>query len=188
MLVSLSGVGAPRVQRSSMVASHDPTPEPTPEPAPSLAQFTELIRRYQAVVCAAAYGVIGDRALSEDIAQETFLAAWHSLVTLRDRSKLRAWLRGIARNLAHKARRRRRRCGVEEPGDGDAAAADDPRGDAIARDEARVVWAALEALPGPYREALALYYWEEQSARQVGAAMGISLHPVCFSGAPHSSV
>ena len=29
-----------------MIASHDPTPAP----APSLAQFTELIRRHQAVV------------------------------------------------------------------------------------------------------------------------------------------
>ena len=57
----------------------------------------------------------GDRALSEDIAQETFVAAWRSLSTLRDPTKLGEWLRGIARNLARKARRER--APVEELGD-----------------------------------------------------------------------
>lgn len=75
-------------------------------PSQSLEQFADLVRRYQSGVCAAAYGVTGDRALSEDIAQETFVTAWRSLSTLRDPSKLREWLRGIARNLARKAKRK----------------------------------------------------------------------------------
>jgi len=41
-----------------------------------IAQFAEIVRRHQAGVCAVAYGVTGDRAPSEDIAQDTFLAAW----------------------------------------------------------------------------------------------------------------
>lgn len=137
------------------VASHGATQ--------SLEQFAEVVRRHQAGVCAAAYGVTGDRALSEDIAQETFLAAWRSLSTLHDPSKLGGWLRGIARNLAHKARRKG--ATVDEPGD--LVASDDPARDAIARDEARVTWAALRELPESYHEALVLYYWEDQSARQV---------------------
>ncbi len=136
----------------------------------SLAEFAELVRRYQAGVCAVAYGVTADRALSEDITQETFVVAWRSGSTLRDPAKLRAWLGGIARNLAHKAKRKR------HPDEelGDPMAGDDPARDAIARDEARLTWTALRALPEAYREALVLYYWEDQSARQVAEALGIT--------------
>ena len=62
--------------------------------------------RYQGVVSAVSYSRTGDRALSEDIAQDTFIAAWRQLGQLREPSRLRSWLCGIARNLARKARRR----------------------------------------------------------------------------------
>ena len=38
--------------------------------------FGALIERYQGVVCAVSYSRTGDRALSEDVAQDTFIAAW----------------------------------------------------------------------------------------------------------------
>lgn len=134
--------------------------------------FAEIVRRYQAGVCAVAYGVTGDRALSEDIAQDTFLAAWRGASTLRDPSRLRGWLHGIARNLAHKARRRRRPIAL---GDGsELAATGDPAQAAAERDDARLAWEALRALPAVYREALVLYYWEDESARAVAEALGIS--------------
>ncbi len=112
-------------------------------------QFAEIVRRHQAGVCAVAYGVTGDRALSEDIAQDTFVAAWRGARALRDPSRLRGWLHGIARNLAHKARRRRRPVALEDGGD--VAAAGDPAQEAVARDEARLAWSALRALPARYR-------------------------------------
>lgn len=136
----------------------------------SLDQFADIVRRHQAVVCATAFGVTGDRALSEDIAQEAFVAAWQRASTLRDPAKVGPWLRGIARNLALSARRKR---APHEPL-GEHTAGDDVARDAIAHDEARVTWAALRELPEPYREALVLYYWEDQSARQVADALAIS--------------
>ena len=51
--------------------------------------IADIVKEHQAVVCATAYGVTGDRALSEDVAQETFVAAWRAIGTLRDSSKLR---------------------------------------------------------------------------------------------------
>src|SRR5262245_65536274 len=76
--------------------------------------FGELVERYQGVVCAVSYSRTGDVALSEDVAQDTFLAAWRQLDQLRETVRLRAWLCGIARNLARKARRKRDR---EQPVD-----------------------------------------------------------------------
>src|SRR5215468_7509755 len=135
-------------------------------------QFAQIVRRHQAGVCAVAYGVTGDRALSEDVAQDTFLAAWCGASTLREPAKLGPWLHGIARNLAHKARRRRRMAALEDGGE--LAATGDPAHDAVARDEVRVASAALCALPARYREALVLYYWEDESARAAAQSLGIS--------------
>src|SRR6187551_2332074 len=67
--------------------------------------FGQLVSRYQDVVCAVSYSSTGNWALSEDVAQDTFIAAWSQLGQLRDTGRLRAWLCGIARNLARRARR-----------------------------------------------------------------------------------
>ncbi len=49
--------------------------------------------------------LVGDRHLAEDLAQETFLAAYGSLSKFREDGNFGAWLRGIARNKALEDRR-----------------------------------------------------------------------------------
>jgi len=68
--------------------------------------FETVVRRHQSLVCAVAYSYCGDLTLSEDIAQETFWAAWRERATLEQADSLRSWLCGIARNLGNNARRR----------------------------------------------------------------------------------
>src|SRR3954449_4024148 len=72
----------------------------------SASAFEVLVRRYQSLVCSVAYNACGDLALSEDVAQETFWAAWRERMSLEQPGHLRAWLCGIARNLGKNARRR----------------------------------------------------------------------------------
>src|SRR5690348_12626208 len=61
--------------------------------------FGQIVARYQSLVCSLAYSATGILSQSEDLAQETFFAAWKHLADLREPAKLRAWLCGIARNL-----------------------------------------------------------------------------------------
>src|SRR5687767_13942157 len=68
--------------------------------------FGTLVSRYQDVVCAVSFSSTGNWALSQDVAQDTFIAAWNQLGQLRETGRLRSWLCGIARNLARKARKR----------------------------------------------------------------------------------
>src|SRR4051812_390593 len=68
--------------------------------------FRVIVERHQGMVCALAYSVCGDLARSEDIAQEVFIAAWKQLPQLKEPGKLRGWLGGITRNLAHNRLRR----------------------------------------------------------------------------------
>jgi len=79
--------------------------------------FTEIVRRYQNLVYATALQILKDPALSEDAAQEAFVAAFRSLPDLRTESSFPPWLRKIARNLALASRKEQRRFGaLEEAG------------------------------------------------------------------------
>src|SRR6516165_2166216 len=68
--------------------------------------FEVLVARYQSLVCSVAYSACGNLAQSEDVAQETFWTAWRQRASLEQPDRLKAWLCGVARNLAKNARRR----------------------------------------------------------------------------------
>ena len=134
--------------------------------------FGVLVERYQDVVCAVSYSRTGDRALSEDVAQDTFIAAWRQLDQLREVGRLRSWLCGIARNLARKARRRsEREAPLERIVVFEGA---NPFDHAAEAESERVVRDALARVPEIYRDVLVLYYRDHRSVREVAAALGIT--------------
>jgi RNA polymerase sigma factor (sigma-70 family) len=135
--------------------------------------FGDLVARYQDVVCAVSYSSTGDQVLSEDVAQETFIAAWRQLDRLRNSTRLRPWLCGIARNLARTARKRRRREPLVDADEQPAAGAS-PFDVAARGDVERVVREALERIPAAYREVLILYYREDLSVRAIAETLGVS--------------
>src|SRR6476620_5142432 len=73
--------------------------------------FGRIVERYQTLVCSIAYSACGVLGTSEDMAQETFITAWHRLKDLREPGKLRQWLCGIVRNIAASTVRRDLRWG-----------------------------------------------------------------------------
>jgi RNA polymerase sigma factor (sigma-70 family) len=138
--------------------------------------FGALVERYQDVICAITYSRTRDQALSEDVAQDTFIAAWKQLDQLREPGRLRSWLCGIARNLARKARRRSdRETPIDVEADVPLTAAGASPFEAVSGAQAeRVVGEALSKVPETYRDVLVLYYREQRSVREVSEALGIS--------------
>lgn len=135
--------------------------------------FAQIIERYHRAVYAVSFSSVRDRALADDITQDTFVTAWRRLDDLRDSSRLPAWLCGIARNLGRDARKRLRRETVSdrvaEPID-----ANTPYEALSEAQSERLVAVALGQIPDVYREPLVLYYYEERSVDDVARSLGIS--------------
>lgn len=137
--------------------------------------FGQLVARYQSLVCAQAYAICGDFARSEDVAQEAFISAWRQLRDLRDYSKFKGWLCGIARHLALRAaERRQREAEVAAQAGAEAGTKSDPHDEMISREEESIVWGAMETLPEAYRTVLTLYYREGNSAFEVAKALDLT--------------
>jgi RNA polymerase sigma factor (sigma-70 family) len=141
--------------------------------------FGQIVSRYQSLVCSLAYSATGNLGQSEDLAQETFLAAWRQLGQLREPEKLRAWLCGIARNIINGFLRREGREPASEGESLESLAGSHspeplPRDHTISHEEQAILWRSLERIPEIYREPLVLFYREHQSVGRVAAALALS--------------
>lgn len=74
--------------------------------------FRLIFDRYSRPVISFIFDMVNDRALAEELAQETFVRAYRSMATMRAETKLSTWLFGIARNVAREALRARARAGT----------------------------------------------------------------------------
>ena len=139
--------------------------------------FAQVVARYQSLICGLSYSACGDVGRSEDLAQDTFVAAWKDLPALKEPGKLKSWLCGIARNLINNARRRDLRTPTgqaeplppELPGEGAS-----PDEQAMSSEEEALVWRALETIPPDYREPMVLFYREGQSTQAVAEALELT--------------
>lgn len=136
-------------------------------------RYEELVQKYKRMVYGIAWSHLGDRDLSEDVAQETFVTAFRNLGTLRNPTRFPGWLAQIARNVCNtfgrKAQRERslaERWMLESDAD---QARDDDR-----RSIEEQLHDAFAELPAIHREALTVFYLEEKSIRESAAVLGIS--------------
>ena len=141
--------------------------------------FGQIVARYQTLICSLAYSRTGSLNQSEDLAQETFIAAWKQLAGLREPEKLRSWLCGIARNIIFDALKKQGRepSHAAEPLEAAQEAPSPglpPMDVTISREEEAILWRAIERVPATYREPLILFYREHQSVEAVAANLELS--------------
>ncbi|HEV2695264.1 MAG TPA: sigma-70 family RNA polymerase sigma factor, partial [Verrucomicrobiae bacterium] len=141
--------------------------------------FGQIVARYQSLICSLAYSATGSLGQSEDLAQETFVAAWKQLAGLREPEKLRPWLCGIARNLINGTLRKQGRepshaAGPLELADDSASPDATPPEQTISREEEAILWRSISNIPETYREPMVLFYREHQSVEKVASALELS--------------
>jgi RNA polymerase sigma-70 factor, ECF subfamily len=128
--------------------------------------YEELYVRHRDRAGRAAYLVLGDAHLAQDVAQEAFLVGWRALGRLRDPAVFGAWVTGIALNLSRRPAVRRRlmeRPLTELP----AVAVRDGHHVAV------MVRDAVASLPDRMRAVALLRFYGEYSEAEIAEALSI---------------
>jgi RNA polymerase sigma-70 factor, ECF subfamily len=132
-----------------------------------------------------AFAVLRHRQDAEDVAQEAFVRAHRMFAQLRERDRFRAWLVRMTWRLAIDRRRGdRRRLAREEQVSGldvDAPGATADGGaeqDLIARQRARHLWNAIDALPDKLRVAIVLANIEGHDIEEVARLLVVPVGTV----------
>lgn len=131
-----------------------------------------LFRRHWAATWKAAYAVLGDRSLADDVAQEAFVRTLRALDRVDAERPLVAWLRRVAVNRAIDELRRRSALvltDAELPDAPDSGPAPARNGDLVA---------AVLALPPARRAVVVLHYWLDYTAEEIAEALGIPVGTV----------
>jgi RNA polymerase sigma-70 factor (ECF subfamily) len=145
-----------------------------------VAAWGELYRREFAGVFRHVRYLTGDKALAEELAQETFAQAIAGVQRFDARRPFRPWLHGIALNVVRKSweksRSRTKALAKLEVVSTNRAERDDVH---LQRERSRALYAALQELPDRWREAFVLRELQgldaDEAARQLEVTTG-NLH------------
>jgi RNA polymerase sigma-70 factor (ECF subfamily) len=132
----------------------------------------ELVRAHYQRVYRFLVHLTRDVHQAEDLTQETFAAAWEKIATFQGRATLATWLHRIAYTKFIDAQRAERRgAGMRERLMIRQGALSDPLDAAIADDEARHLYRALDGLAAAERALLVLHYLQGLSYREMASVL-----------------
>jgi RNA polymerase sigma-70 factor (ECF subfamily) len=135
----------------------------------------ELIRQYHAPIYRLLVHLCRDAHLAEDLSQETFLAAWAKIGSFNATSSLGTWLHTIAYRKFIDAHRRDERTVTTQSDpsiDRAQANAPSPYESALASDENRRLYRALDCLKPAERDVVVLHYLQGLSYDDMAAVLG----------------
>jgi RNA polymerase sigma-70 factor, ECF subfamily len=142
--------------------------------------FGVLVERETGTVYRACLRILGRPHDAEDVTQESFVAAYRAIGGYRGDGSLRGWLLRIATRQAFRRLAQRRPTAdleaVPETFLADSRA--DPTCVAVATELRSEMRDAVEALPEPYREVVALRFFAELSLAEVADATGRPINTV----------
>jgi RNA polymerase sigma factor (sigma-70 family) len=135
---------------------------------------------YGRLVYAVAYGILGERGLSEEATQQTFLKAWRAAGSIDPGRELGPWLSTIARRASIDIYRREAHRATR-PLDG--VPADDPAlvSPAVTVEETYELWEvrrAVSLLPNVERDVIRARHFEGLTHAQIANRMGIPVGTV----------
>jgi len=151
--------------------------------------FGQLANRYYEMVYAVAFGVVNNREIARDAAQDAFLKAYRELHRFEGKSSFKIWLYRITVNAAIDLARKKRPMESLDPTD--AADEEEDRPAMVLRDRSlgprdRAAQSelrermnqALQQLSEDHRSVLVLREWQELSYEEIAKALDIQVGTV----------
>jgi RNA polymerase sigma-70 factor (ECF subfamily) len=140
--------------------------------------LARLVPAYRRRVFGLAYGILGDRAAAEDVAQEVFVKVWQAFDSFDGRAQLSTWIYAITRNASISALRKRPRA-VSMSEEAVAAQVDALQADGEPEDAGDAqLWRLVETLPDKQRQAIVLFYQEDRSIEDIAGMLGMPVNTV----------
>ncbi|CAN5701609.1 RNA polymerase sigma factor RpoE [soil metagenome] len=138
------------------------------------AEYAVLVTRYQERLYRFALGSTGDPDTAADMVQDTFVKAYTSLSTCRERERFGSWLFRILRNrcMDFQKEHRRRDVSLNENFDG-ISRLGSPDGDLARAGLRNALEQALLHLPDAQREAFLLKHVQDLSYEEIGSLLGV---------------
>ena len=144
--------------------------------------FGILVSRYASSVLNITARMLGPAAEAEDVAQETFVAAFRSLAGFQLDAKFSTWLYRIAVNKCHDALRTRRpgtvsMDAVDDDGERQTYEAVDEQTPHWELEQVELAWEldqAIDALPAIYRESFVLKHIEGLDYDEMSEILGVN--------------
>ena len=137
--------------------------------------FDRLVRKYQSPVRRLFLNLTcGDDALSDDLAQDTFIKAYTSIATFKNLSSFSTWLYRIAYNVFYDYLRN-----LKETEEIDARRVDAQYSTSQQDVGAQMdIYRALATLKEAERTCISLFYLEDQSIEKIAGITGIPVNTV----------
>jgi RNA polymerase sigma-70 factor (ECF subfamily) len=151
--------------------------------------FSALIEKHASAVLTVAWRIVGNRALAEDVAQETFMAAFRALPNFRADARFSTWLYRIAVNKCRDALRSKTAVKETDTLDGEntfepalrhaqgsagmSGVHRTPEEQLMDKHRATRITEALGELSPVYREAFVLRHVEGLSYEEMSEVLGI---------------
>jgi RNA polymerase sigma-70 factor (ECF subfamily) len=136
--------------------------------------FSEIVEKYQAPILRYLFRLTGNYQLAQDLAQDTFLQAYKSILKTNSDLQFRAWLYRIATNNALQYQRRKRIISFL-PFDSNKVEKIPSSSNPIeVSDEKMVVRETLRLVNPKHRTSLVLHYVEGFNYREIGEILGIT--------------
>jgi RNA polymerase sigma-70 factor (ECF subfamily) len=144
--------------------------------------FEVILAKYERPIFSFIYNFFQDRALCEDLTQETFLRAYRFIGSFRLKEKLSTWLFSIAKNLCIDELRRKKKDATVDIGAVDPevlvaeeGAGGNPLQSVASLQEGETLRRVVAKLPEKYRTCIVLFYFNELSYEEISRVMNTSL-------------
>ena len=135
------------------------------------ARFQALCQSLRPDLLRFAYWLARDRALAEDVVQETMLRAWKAQDSLQDEAAAKPWFLTIVRREFARSFERKRLMTVNVD---DLVASEEPMLAAAQAEDAAELRAALFKLPEEYREPLVMQVLMGFTTAEIARELGLS--------------
>jgi RNA polymerase sigma-70 factor, ECF subfamily len=151
-------------------------------------QFSNVLEREMPIIYRFLLASLRDRDLAETLTQECFLKAFRNRSSFRGESAIRTWLMRIAINLQKDYWRDRRlrfwreaqanAVEVESASDNLASQERSPEAIAVAREQAALIWEAIQILSMRERSIFRLRFVEDLQLGEIGQCTGLTVGAV----------